>query len=157
MMTRGKMLNNRQKVFNQPEIDMERLSVFIERLHPHHTLLTMASNFLQLKDDWTFAPLSSVDINVVVAEVERWESVLQDSCVHFSSNEEMTSLIEKISKEVDAFGVVLDVMRDLKNSDFQEEHWTILSEKTGIPIEWSPQITMDLLLVRGVVKNAEKT
>lgn len=155
MMTRGEILNNRQKIFNQQEIDMKRLSVFIERLHPHHTLLTMASNFLRSRDDWTFAPLSSVDVNVVETEEKRWESVLKDSRVHFASNKEMMSLVGKISKEVEAFGVVLDVMKGLNNPDFQDEHWTILSEKTGIPIKWSPQITMDLLLVRGIVNNAE--
>lgn len=155
MMTRGEMLNNRQKIFNQPEIDMERLSVFIERLHPHHTLLTMASNFLQSRDDWTFAPLSSVDINVVEAEAKRWESILKDSRVHFTSNAEMMSLIGEISKDIEAFGDSLDVMRDLKNPDFQEEHWEILSEKSGIPIEWTTEITLDSLLVRGIVWKAE--
>lgn len=152
MMTRGEMLNNRQNIFNQPEIDMERLAVFVKRLQPHHTLWTMASNFLRSKDHWSFFPLSSVDINAVEAEVNRCRNVLQDSRVHFASNAEMMVLIEKISRDVDGFGDAIDVMRALKNPDFHEEQWKLLSKRSGIPFELTSETTFKSLLARGIVK-----
>lgn len=155
MMTRGELLNNRQKIFNQPEIDMERLNVFVKRLHPHHTLWTMASNFLRSKETWTFSPLSSVDINVIEAEVKRCENVLQDSRVLFTSRPEMMVLIENISKDVEDFNRMFNVMKDLKNPDFQDEHWSALSVETGIPIRYTTSMTFDSLLIRGIVKQAE--
>lgn len=153
MMTRGEMLNNRQKIFNQPEIDMERLTVLAERLRPHHTLWTMASNFLRSKEDWTTSPLSSVDIDVIGAEVKRCENVLQDSRLHFASNAEMMVLIGKVAKFAEDVNKTFDVMRDLKNPDIQPEHWLLLSQRTAI--ECSPEITFDSLLVRGIVEIAD--
>ena len=155
MMTHGEMLNNRQKIFNQLEIDMERLTVFVKRLHPHHTFWTMASNFLRSKESWTMSPLSSVDINVIEAEVKRCENVLQESRVHFTSSPEMTVFNENILKDVEDFCKIFDVMKDLKNPDFQMEHWSELSEQTLIPIQYSPSTTFNSLVIRGIVKNAE--
>lgn len=154
-MMRAEMLNNRQKIFNQPEIDTERLAISIERLHPHHTLWTMAANFLQSKDDWTFSPLSSVDVDAVGAEMKRCKDILQDSRLHFVSNAEMLLLIEKIAAVVDVSDKALDVMKDLMNPDFREEHWTLLEEKTGIAIKYTRDLTFDSLAVRGIMKNAD--
>lgn len=157
MLTLGELLNSRQEVFGQPnsesEIDTQQLIVFVGRLRPHHILWTMASGFISSKDDWTSSPLSSVDITVIEAEVKRCESVLQDSRIHFTSRAEMMSLIEKVATEVEGFIKIFDVMKDLSNDGFEEDHWVLLSERTGITI--NPEQTFDSLLAHGILKHAE--
>ena len=153
MVTLGQLLNNRQQIFNQPEIDTEPLNVLVTRLHPHHTLWTTASNFLKSKDDWIALPLSSVDMVVIVAEVNRCEGVLHDSRIHFNSHSEMMVLIEKILVEVDAFGKIFDIMKALTNQNLDDDHWASLSEKTGISM--TSAISIELLLARGILKHLD--
>lgn len=152
MAASAETLNNRQKIFNQPEIDTERLAVSVQRLHPHHKLWTTASNFLRSKDAWTLSPLSTVDINEVEAEVKRCENVFDDSRRHFASSAEMLVLIGNISKDFDDFNKTFDVMKDLKNPDIRDEHWMLLLEQTGIFIGKRPQETsFDALLAQGIL------
>lgn len=154
LVTRGELLNHRQQLFNQPEIDMERLNVTVDRLHPHHELWTMAANFLQSKAKWTLEPLSSIDVDVVGADVKRCENVLQDSRLRFASDAEMMVLIGKISSLVDNAQKALDVIRDVVG--FEIDHWAILEALTGIIFMYSPTTsTFDSLLVRGIMKNAD--
>lgn len=149
----GEVLNNRQAIFNQPEIDMERLNVSVERLHPHHTLWTTALNFLKSKDAWTSTALSSLDTSVIETEIERCENVLQASRCHFASDAEMMELIGKISDDVSNFKKHFDVLRDLKNPNFEEQHWLSLSDKTGIVIE--PTLDFNALVAGGILERAD--
>lgn len=156
----GEVLSDRQAIFNQSESDRDRLSastdrlnVSIERLRPHHTLWTTASNFLKSKDAWTSTPLSSLDTSVIETEIERCENALQASRCHFASDAEMMELIGKISDVVSTFRKQLDVLRDLKNPNFEPEHWLSLSEMTGIDIE--PTLALDTLVARGIFERAD--
>lgn len=160
MRTLGQLLSERQGIFNQSESDMERLNVAAERLnvsigrlHPHHTLWTTASNFLKSKDAWTSTPLSSLDTSVIETEIERCENALQASRCHFASDAEMMELIGKISDVVSTFKRQLEVLRDLKNPHFEEEHWLLLSEKIGIEVE--PTLSLDDLIARGILERAD--
>lgn len=152
---RGELLNHRQMLFDQPPIDTERLLDAVERLRPHHTLWTMAANFLQSKADWTLAPLWSVDVDRLEADVKRCESILEDSRLRFASDAEMMVLIGKISPLVDDANKALDVMRAVTSKDFEHQHWMTLSERTGIAFQFTSTTTFDSLLVRGIMRNAD--
>jgi Dynein heavy chain, N-terminal region 2 len=154
-MERGETLNKRRKIFNHPEIEMERLAVFIERLRHRHALLTMASSFIRSRDEWTLAPLSSVDINAIEEEVKRCENVLQDSRLHFASQAEIMILIEGISSAVREFCEAVRVMGALSNPDFQLTHWSVLSERTGGAFRFKPAIAFGSLLERGILTYAD--
>lgn len=158
MMSRGETLNKRQKIFNLPEIDMERLTVSVQRLHPHHKLWKTASNFLRSKDAWTLSPLSTIDINEVEAEVKRCENVLDDSRRHFASSAEMLVLIGNIFKDLDDFNKTFDVMKDLKNPDIEDEHWLLLFKQTGISMkekEQPQEKAFDALVDQGILDYAQ--
>lgn len=154
-MVRGETLNKRQRIFNHPEIEMERLSVFIERLRHRHALLTTTSNFIRSRNEWTLAPLSSVDINAIKEEVKRCENVLQDSELHFASQAEIMILIERTSSIVREFCEAVRVMEALSNPDFQLTHWSVLSERTGGAFKYNPAIAFSSLLERGILAHAE--
>lgn len=153
--THGEMLNNRQRIFNQPKIDMERLNSLIKRLHPYHTLWTMASNFLESKENWSMSPLSNVDVRIVDAEMKRCENVVQDSRLHFIDDAEMMILIDLIGAVIEAADKTFDVLRDLKHFDFQEKQWEILAKQTGARYKLLPEVNFDSLLAKGILGHAE--
>jgi Dynein heavy chain, N-terminal region 2 len=154
-MERGKTLNKRRRIFNHPEIEMERLAVLIERLRHRHALLTMVSTFIRSRDEWTLAPLSSVDINSIKKEVKRCENVLQDSRLHFASQAEIMLLIERISSVVRDFSEAVRVMEALSNSNFQLTHWAVLSERTGGAFKFKPAIAFSSLLEHGILAHSD--
>jgi dynein heavy chain, axonemal len=145
-------LNDRQKIFNHPEIDMEQLTVIFKRLHPHYKLWTTASNFLQSMKSLLFAPLSSVDVQIIEAEKMRWKNVVEDCRHGFVDDAEVTVVIELILTSIEKDLKDFEVLSCLKKSAFKDHHWSILIERTGLPIKFTPETTLDSLLRHGISK-----
>lgn len=151
----GAILNERQVIFNQAEIDMESLNNLIERLHPHHILWTMASNFLQSKDHWAQMPLSSIDVDIMSTEVDRCKDILRISRQRFSQNAEMLNLIENIANEISACDVWHHVMIDLKNPNFHADHWTLLIQRSGLVMKYNANVTFEFLIAKGILRSVD--
>lgn len=154
MLSQGELLNSRQIIFEQPEINLELLNDSVERLRPHFKLWSMTSDFYRSKESWKFSPLSCVDISDVQEKINQCESILQNSRDYFASDAEMLMLIENISKDVEEFCKGLDVMKDLKNPDFQPEHMNIYTKRTNIHVTYTPEMNFDSLIALGFLKNA---
>lgn len=154
----GEMLNNRQKIFNQPEIDMTPMYILVERLAPYHDFFVTTSHFLQSMKKWTKTlPLSKVDVSIFEEEMKRCENVVNESRKHFDGDEEMTILIEKTSSmAVEDARTMLDILHDLTNPDLDKEHFELMSKKFSSAITLSPELTLHSFALQGRFKLNEK-
>lgn len=130
------LLNKRCLLFNQPEIDMELLTVQIECLYPHQHFWTMTSNFLSSKEMWTEQmPLSMLDIQFIEAEIKRYDAIVVESRRYFSNDTKMMENVHKVSMEILEFETLVDILKDLKHSDLQDVHFEQISTATGVIID----------------------
>ncbi|CAG9797357.1 unnamed protein product [Chironomus riparius] len=141
MREHAELLNKRCLLLNQPEIDMELLTVHIERLYPHQNFWTMTLNFLSSKQMWTEQmPLSMLDVQSIEAEIERYDAIVQECRDDFSNDTKMMNNIHKITIEIQEFEVLVDILKDLKNSNLKDVHFEKISTATGIVIDDSTQL-----------------
>lgn len=155
MLERGEILNSRQITFEGPEINLKPLNDSVELLRPFYDLCSMTTSFARSRESWTSSPLSSVDIIAVQEEMKRCENILHDSRIYFAANAVLKVLVEKLLNDFDDFKDSLEMMKHLKNPDFQVEQLMALFEQTGIPVEFTPEISFDWLFAQGFLQDPE--
>lgn len=135
MRERGELLNKRCLLFDQPEIDIELLTVHIECLYPHQNFWTMTSNFLSSKEMWTEQmPLSMLDVQFIEAEIKRYDAIVMESREHFRDDTKMMLNIHKAAMEIEEFIIIIDILKILKNSNLKDKDIQKISISTGILI-----------------------
>ncbi|KAG5675313.1 hypothetical protein PVAND_005224 [Polypedilum vanderplanki] len=123
LIERGRLLNKRCEIFNQPEINIERLNVLERCLLPHHKLWTMTSYFLTSKEMWTEQmPLSMLDVQSIEAEMKRYGEMVEEAPWD-DVDSGLMSVVKQISDEMKEMMEFVDIIKDMLNPNIHDKHW----------------------------------
>lgn len=98
------------------------------------------------------------DLSILDAEMKRCEDVVVDSRHHFNDNMKMMTAIERFeTTAVEPMRRKLDILHELTNPDLRhdEEHLRLMSKLTEIKIKFTPDLTLESLVSRGILKHAQ--
>lgn len=151
----GVVLNRRQVLFEEPEIDLSGIVKLQESFDPYKILWVTGADFLKWEEAWCGNPLPNIATDIIQTTVNEYrESILY--CIRvFSELPKVQEVSYFFWNKIEAFQPLLNVLTWIKNPAWLLYHWQELCKTTGLEIKYTVAINFDYCLQKGIMKYAE--
>ncbi|XP_071943674.1 dynein axonemal heavy chain 1-like isoform X2 [Antedon mediterranea] len=150
------MYNNRERLFEMPQTNYDKLSKLIKDFEPFKNLWMTGSDWLKWYDSWMNDPITSIDS-------EQCEKQVMDSfktmhkCVKIFKDIPGVQLIaQKIRSDIDDFKPFIPLIQGLRNPGMRSRHWELLSGELGFKIIPKASLTFKKCLDMNLQQHIEK-
>ena len=140
------MYNNRERIFNLPVTNYQRIGKAEKQFARYKALWTQASEFLRNHDSWYTDPLLNIDpenLEKIVAESHR---TFHKAIKQFNDVDSVKQVAENMKKKVESFQPYVPLIQGLRNPGMRVRHWEKLSEELGFKITASKELTFQKCL-----------
>lgn len=115
-----------------------------------HTVLDFHVNY----DAWYYGPFHDLNADEICDYIENTWKVLYKLAKTFHDNPSAKRIAEMVRSKVEKFRQFLPVLQTVCNKGLQKRHWDMISEIVGVPIEVTPESTLNDMIEAGLPKFA---
>ncbi|PSN46069.1 hypothetical protein C0J52_02287, partial [Blattella germanica] len=153
---RGLLLNTRQRLFGMPVVPFDNLNKLIKEFEPYRNLWVTASDWLNWQEIWVDNPLVNIDPDSFERNIADSYKTMAKLVRIFADFPAVQKVATDIKAQIDDFRPFVNLILALRNPGMKERHWQQIAEETGIEIEFTPALTFQNCLDKGVDKFAEQ-
>lgn len=151
----GRTLNDRQFLFDLPELELENIDQLISSFRPYETLWYTAANFYRNRDKWMVESLMFVNVHEIFESVKNSKNILLELVDDFQEISRIQEVLYAFLAEINDFDGILELMQDLTNNCWTSHHYKVLNEQTGINLYYSKQLNMQMCIEHGILEHRE--
>ncbi|XP_075982332.1 dynein axonemal heavy chain 1-like [Anticarsia gemmatalis] len=151
----GRVLNQRQKLFQQPVVPFTDLNKLVKEFEPYRNLWVTASEFLKSREVWFDNPLMYVDADTIEPLVNEYYKTIIKCVRTFADLPKVQQVATTIRDDIDEFRPLIPVIQAVRNPGMKERHWNEFMEKAGITVTMNEKQTFQMCLKQGVAAHAE--
>lgn len=123
----GKVLNQRQLLFELPPIDLNPIEQLVNSSDAFKDLWSTAADFYKFKDILLENTLVNVSVKNIHEEMERFKNTLKKSVKSFREQEKIQEVAQYFLDNVTDFNATVDCLILVKNPIWNINHWQEVS------------------------------
>lgn len=148
----GAVLNKRQMLFDQPELDLRPIEQLCDSFRPYRTMWLTSADFLKWEEAWLGNPLPNVEVEKIRISMSEYMSAM-DGCIEvFQQLPRVLEVAEFFERRMRDFMPIVDVIEWIKNPAWILLHWQELTKQTGLEIKYSMNMNFDYCISKGIMK-----
>ncbi|XP_058804505.1 dynein axonemal heavy chain 1-like [Phymastichus coffea] len=151
----GMLLNSRQKLFGSRMKPYDRLTQLIKEFDSYKSFWLTAADWFNMYEIWMENPLVNVDGSQIEPLVTEMLKIMIRHSKSFQDQQEILELVSDIRGRIEHFKPYVGVIQALRNPGMKARHLQELSDKIGIKISMSSDVTFKSLLSFGIMEHEE--
>lgn len=148
----GRVLNKRQNLFENPEIDLTPIVQLRDSFAPYKTLWVTGADFLKWEEAWVGNPLPNVVVENIRVAVADYMAAIVECIGIFAELPKVQQVALYFQERIRHFEPVIDVMDWIKNPAWIMFHWQELTKTTGLEIKFSTGMNFEYCMSKGIMK-----
>lgn len=151
----GRTLNQRQLLFELPELELENIEQLIVSFKPYETLWYTAANFYGNRDNWMYEPLYGINVHDIFESIENSKNIFLELIDDFQELPRIQGVPNAFLEEIRNFEPVLDLMQDLTHSCWTSYHFKMLNDQSGMSISYSKELRTQMCVEEGILEHRD--
>ncbi|XP_023393798.1 dynein heavy chain 1, axonemal [Pteropus vampyrus] len=135
------LYNNRERIFNLPITNYEKLSRMVKEFQPYLDLWTTASDWLRWSESWMNDPLSAIDAEQLEKNVIESFKTMHKCVKQFKDIPACQEVALDIRARIEEFKPYIPLIQGLRNPGMRNRHWEQLSSEININIKPKANLT----------------
>ncbi|XP_033121083.1 dynein heavy chain 1, axonemal-like, partial [Anneissia japonica] len=150
------MYNNRERLFEMPPTNYDKLAKLIKDFEPFKNLWMTASDWQKWYDSWMNDPITSIDSEQCEKQVMDAFKTMHKCVKIFKDIPAVQLIAEKVRSDIDDFKPFIPLIQGLRNPGMRSRHWELLSAELGFKILPKASLTFKKCLEMNLQEHIEK-
>lgn len=155
LIKRGELLNKRQLLFDEIELNLLPLHNTLENFQPYKILWLTAADFLKSKETWCGNPITNIDIDNVNNLMEKYENLLNKSISAFVELPKIQNVAQQFVNQICHFKQFVHVLNLIKQPSFVTIHWQEFIKRSKIEMKYNLTINFKYCIDKGIMEHCE--
>ncbi|XP_032988956.1 dynein axonemal heavy chain 1 isoform X1 [Rhinolophus ferrumequinum] len=135
------LYNNRERIFNLPITNYDKLSRMVKEFQPYLDLWTTASDWLRWSESWMNDPLSAIDAEQLEKNVIESFKTMHKCVKQFKDIPACQDVALDIQTRIEEFKPYIPLIQGLRNPGMRNRHWELLSNEININVKPKANLT----------------
>ncbi|XP_078000357.1 dynein axonemal heavy chain 1-like isoform X2 [Glandiceps talaboti] len=154
--TLSSMYNNRERLFELPLTNYDKLARLIKDFEPFKNLWITTSDWLKWHESWMNDPLTSIDSEQCERTVMESFKTMHKCVKYFKDIPGVQNVALEIKQWVEDFKPYIPLIQGLRNPGMRERHWQALSQELGFTVRPKQSLTFSKCLEMGLQSHIDK-
>lgn len=148
----GAVLNKRQMLFDQPELDLRPIEQLFNSFRPYRTMWLTAADFQKWEEAWVGNPLPNVEVDKIRIAMAEYLVAIEECIGVFQQLPKVLEVAVHFDRRLRQFMPIVDVIEWIKNPAWIMLHWQTLVKQTGLEIKYSMSMNFEYLMSKGIMR-----
>ncbi|XP_042561677.1 dynein axonemal heavy chain 1-like [Clupea harengus] len=144
------LYNNRERLFNLPVTNYDRLQKLNRDFQPFRDLWTATSDWLRWHESWMTDPLSIIDPEQLERNVNDAFKTMHKCVKQFKDIPACQDVAMEIRTKIEEFRPSIPLIQGLRNPGMRARHWQVLSEQIKMNVKPKANLTFTHCLEMGL-------
>ncbi|XP_063697264.1 dynein axonemal heavy chain 1 [Culicoides brevitarsis] len=152
----GRTLNERQLLFNLPELELENIDQLIVSFKPYETLWFTAANFYHNREVWLNEKIACLNVHDIFEALENSKNIFMELVDDFEEIPRIQAVCNSFLAEIRSFEPILELMQDFTHFCWSKKCFKSLNEKTGMKISLETELSTQNCIEEGILKKENR-